>query len=169
MPLEWIEFGGVKYPKHEGIGNAAQWIMPLAKFYCKGENGLDIGYSKPEWKFPGAFGVEPTIDPEYNAMSLPYQKDGWDFIFSSHCLEHVKENWMNVLDYWLSEIKVGGIMFLYLPHTSQTYWHPKNNRKHIHSFNGDEIRDYLTRMGHNVFVGGCDANHSFVVICERVI
>ena len=168
MGLEFIEFNGQKYPSHESVWGAALWIHALAKFYCKGENGLDIGYSKPEWKLPEAYGVEPTVDPEYHAMNLPFHRFGWDYIFSSHCLEHVKENWYNVLDYWLSAIKVGGILFLYLPHSTQLYWRPENNRKHLYFFSGIEIETYLTKLGHKVFVGGCDANHSFVVICEKV-
>jgi hypothetical protein len=172
MGLNFIEHNGNKYPIHESIGNAAQWIMPLAKHYCKGV-GLDIGYSKEEWKMPGAFGIDNG--ETLNATNIPITRVlanndqiDWDYIFSSHCLEHVKANWYDVLDLWLMRIKVGGIIFLYLPHKSQTYWHPSSNRKHIHSFDGSEIGDYLKSLGHKVFVGGCDANHSFVVICEKI-
>lgn len=166
MSLEFIEHNGIKYPSHEAEGNAAQWIIPMAKRYCKG-NGVDIGCNREEWKFPGSFPIDPSMD-EYDAMDWPDFQYPIDYVFSSHCLEHIKENWYNVLDYWLSKIKVGGIIFLYLPHKSQTYWHPSSNRKHIHSFDGDEIGEYLRNLGHRVFVGGCDANHSFVVICEKV-
>jgi hypothetical protein len=172
MGLNFIKHNGLEYPEHEARGNAARWIMPLAQYYCIG-NGLDIGYSKDEWKMPGAFGIDNGVD--WNALRVPIQrvlvnndKIDWDYIFSSHCLEHVKENWYEVLDLWLMRIRVGGILFLYLPHKSQTYWHPSSNRKHIHSFDGSEIGDYLKSLGHKVFVGGCDANHSFVVICEKV-
>lgn len=167
MPLEFIEHQGNLYQHHESIGNAMQWILPLAKYYCKGV-GLDLGYYKEDWKFPGAIGVDPAIDYRYDAMCLPPSFDEYDFIVTSHMLEHVKENWNIVLDYWLSKIKIGGILFMYLPHKSQTYWHPSSNRKHVHSFDGSEIGDYLRSLGHKVFVGGCDHNHSFVVICEKV-
>ena len=162
--LEFINYKGIDYPIHESEGNAAQWIIPLAKRYCNGV-GFDIGYSKEAWMFPSAIGIEPTIDPAYDAMRLPDMQV--DYIFSSHCLEHVKENWYNVLDYWLSKIKEGGILFLYLPHEKQLYWNTSSNRKHIHSFNGIEIGNYLRELGHKVFIGGCDANHSFTVICEK--
>lgn len=165
MLLELINFKGETYPIHEAEGNAAQWIIPLAKRYCKGK-GFDIGYSKEAWMLPGAIGIEPTIDAQWDAMRLPDMKV--DFIFSSHCLEHVRENWYNVIDYWLTKLRDGGIMFLYLPHKSQLYWHPSSNRKHIHSFDGTEILDYLHSLGHKTILGGCDANHSFVVICEKI-
>lgn len=168
--MKTVNCEGVEYLVHESEGNAARWIMPMAQYYCKGAWGLDIGCSKPEWKFPNAIPVDPLLPNEFNkndAMNLPESSTGWDYIFSSHCLEHVKENWMNVLDYWLTKIKVGGILFLYLPHASQNYWQPRNNRKHIHSFTGQEINDYLLSLGHQSFVSGVDMNHSFTVICEK--
>ncbi len=165
MPLNFISHNGNKYPDFQSLGGASLWIRPLAQYYCKG-NGLDIGYSKEAWMLPNAIGIEPSIDPQWDAMKLPQGE--FDYIHSSHCLEHVNRNVYDVLDYWLSKIKVGGILFLYLPHSSQSYWHPSSNRKHIHSFNGSEIEMYLNDLGHKVWVSGCDFNHSFVVVCEKV-
>lgn len=164
MPLNYITFKDKQYPDWQAQGNAARWIMPLAKHVCIG-TGLDIGYYKEGWMLPGAIGIEPAIDPMYHAMNLPSGQ--FDYIFSSHCLEHVKENWYNVLDYWLTKIKAGGILFLYLPHNSQEYWKPQNNRKYVHSFDGSEIAAYLNHLGHDVFVHGPDFNHSFVLIAEK--
>lgn len=170
MPIEFIEFEGTKYPAHEAIGGAAIWVRAIAQYYCVGEHGLDIGYSKIEWKLPGAFGVEPSIDPEYDAMNLPHRKEGWDYIHSSHCLEHVKENWMTVIDNWMSALRHGGILFLYLPHVSQRYWNTFSNRKHIHQFYGEEIYEYLCSKPYfkHGFKSGVDFNHSFVIVAEKV-
>lgn len=170
MPIEFVEFDGVKYPAHESIGGASLWIRPLAQYYCKGENGIDIGYCKPQWQLPGTFGVEPSINTEYDAMNLPYCEGGWDYIHSSHCLEHVKENWQNVLDNWFSVLKSGGILFLYLPHISQKYWNTQNNRKHVHQFSGDEIWEYVSNQTYfkTGFKSGPDFNHSFVVVIEKL-
>lgn len=164
MPVETIEFNNSEYPKFQSEGNAARWILPLAQHYCIGD-GCDIGFSKKEWKFPNAVGFDESCEDGFHAMNLPNKE--WDYIHSSHCLEHVKENWYNVLDYWLTKIKVGGILFLYLPHKSQEYWLPKNNRKHIHSFDGSEITEYLKSLGHIVFCGGVDMNNSFAIVCEK--
>lgn len=183
MPLNLITFKGKSYPIHQTIGGASLWIRPLAQYYCTGR-GLDIGYYKEKWMLPGAIGIEPTIDHRYHAMQLPDNKPGaimppkdailsadnstgWDFIHSSHCLEHVKENYCNVLDYWLSKIKTGGMLFLYLPHKSQSYWNVDSNRKHVHQFTGKEIKRYLTGLGHKVYLSGIDHNNSFVVIVEK--
>jgi len=165
MPLNFIEFNGKSYPSHQAIGGASLWVRPLAQYYCEG-NGLDVGYYKEKWMLPGAIGIEPSIDSKYHAMHLPIGE--FDYIHSSHCLEHVKENWCNVLDYWLSKIKIGGILFLYLPHKSQEYWQVWSNRKHVHEFEGCEIEVYLKKLGHKVYVSGVDYNNSFVVICEKM-
>ena len=161
--MEFIDFKGHSYLKLQSEGNAARWIMPLAQYYCKGV-GLDIGASKREWAMPNAMCIDPSLN-EWDAMNIPVEQQ--DYIFSSHCLEHIKENWMNVLDYWLTKIKDGGILFLYLPHSSQEYWKPENNRKHVHSFSGDEIRDYLRRLGYDPYLTPVDYNNSFAVICEK--
>ena len=65
-------------------------------------------------------------------------------------------------------IRVGGIMFLYLPDKSQTYWRSESNRKHIHEFKPRMLYGYLKALGHEVYVSGVDHNNSFVVICEKV-
>lgn len=169
--MKTVNCEGVDYLAHEAEGNAARWIMPLAQYYCKGV-GVDIGYSKDEWKMPGAYGIDNG--ETWNATNIPIRrvlanddKIEWDFIFSSHCLEHVAANLYETLDHWVDRIKVGGILFLYLPHASQNYWQPRNNRKHVHSFTGHEIEQYLKGLGHQVFVSGVDMNHSFTVICEK--
>jgi len=165
MPLNFITHQNKKYPSWQAEGNAARWILPLSQYHCIGK-GYDIGYSKEAWMLPGAIGIEPSIDAQWDAMKLPSGEV--DYIFSSHCLEHVQRNWYDVIDYWLSKIRIGGILFLYLPHASQSYWHPSSNRKHIHSFNGSEIEAYLDGLGHKVYVSGPDFNNSFVVVCEKV-
>jgi hypothetical protein len=74
-----------------------------------------------------------------------------------------------VLHYWCSNIKPGGTLFLYLPDYSQEYWRPWNNRKHIHVFTPDVIKDAMVALGlTNVFVSGVDLNNSFMAIGEVV-
>ncbi len=168
MPIETISFDGIKYPALQGKGGAAIWCRAFAKEVLHGY-GLDVGYSKEAWILPGAIGIEPSIDPTYDAMHLPDKKDGWDYIHASHSLEHIKESWPNVLDYWISKLKTGGVLFLYLPHISQKYWNIDSNRKHIHQFDGSEIKQYLTNKTpmRNIFVTGVDLNNSFIVIAEK--
>lgn len=180
MPIEIIHSGGETYPAFQASHNSARFILPFAKEICKGE-GLDIGCGKREWAFPGAYCIDPALDAEsvakelqgrphhgtngYHAMSLPEGKQ-WDYIFSSHCLEHL-DRWVDTLDYWYENLKRGGAIFLYLPDYSQDYWRPWKNRKHIHVFTPEIINDYLQSKYVKVMVSGVDLNNSFCAIGEK--
>lgn len=173
--METIEYKGEHYPQFQASGHASRFAIPFALEVCKG-NGLDVGYGKSEWKFPGAHGVDSAVFNSYgaDAMCLPLQLAddgrtpmGWDYIFSSHCLEHLP-NWVEALDHWYDRLKVGGTLFLYLPDYSQVYWRPYNNRKHIHCLTPTIIADYLDDKGYmKVFVSGIDLNNSFICIAEK--
>ena len=47
--MEVIKYKNETYPYFQSIGNASQFAIPYAKFFCKG-NGYDIGFCKDEWK-----------------------------------------------------------------------------------------------------------------------
>jgi len=161
--LETIEFNHKKYLKFQSQGNAAQFAIPYAKYVCKGY-GVDVGCSKPEWAFPGANLVDPSIN-EYNALNFPYKN--LDYIFSSHCLEHIP-NWVDVMDYWYNKLKPRGVLFLYLPDYSQEYWRPWNNKKHLNIFTPNILKDYMLHKGYiNIFKSQTDLNNSFMILAEK--
>jgi len=155
------------YPKFQAEGNAAQFAIPFAKHFCFGD-GVDVGCAKQEWAFPGAMLIDPKIDSRYHAMNIPVEN--LDYVFSSHCLEHVND-WIGVLDYWTSKLVVGGVMFLYLPDFSQTYWRPWSNRKHKHCLTPEIVSSYFidNELYTKVYVSGIDLNNSFVVVAEKMI
>lgn len=160
-----IEFNGINYPKFQSEGNAAQFAIPFAKYFCSGK-GLDIGCMHKQWAFPGAWPIDKNFPDEYDAFNLP---DGlFDYIFSSHCLEHLND-WVAALDYWTTKISSGGVIFLYLPHYSQEYWRPWNNRNHLHSLHGEVLRDYFEskRSYNNIIVTGHDLNSSFYIVAAK--
>lgn len=164
--MELISFNGKVYPKFQSIGNAAQFAIPYAKHFCNGI-GVDVGCNNLDWKFPGAFPIDPEIDKRYHAMKFPDTHQELDYVFSSHCLEHIP-NWVDVLDYWVSKLKVGGTLFLYLPDYSQEYWRPWNNRKHINIFTTKIIKDYLIHKNFiNIFESGVDLNNAFMVVGQK--
>ena len=162
--IETIHFKGETFPMFQAQGNAAQFALPFAKKVCKG-TGFDIGFCKLEWKFPGAVGIDLCVDDEYNAFNLPDYTV--DYIFSSHCLEHLN-SWVSALEYWVSRLKPGGVLFLYLPHKTQKYWRPYYNRKHIHSLDPELIQEFLTDLNmKNIFISSYDLNNSFYVIAVK--
>lgn len=163
--IETIEFKDKIYPALQSKGFAAKFAFPFAFELLEGI-GFDIGYSREVWKYPDAIGIEPTINPQFDAMNLPAMTV--DYIFSSHCLEHIPD-WVGVLDYWQTKIREGGILFLYLPSPEQEYWKPWNNRKHVNNLSPKLLKEYLTDRGwKKIFVTeGYDLNHSFYAVAEK--
>lgn len=189
--IETINYNVKEYPQFQSQGFAAQFAIPFARHVCKGV-GLDIGCNREEWKLPGSIAVDPVISIGFDATNLPKHTDlksitfsekeseamrflfksvefGYDYIFSSHCLEHLP-NWVSVLDYWIENIKPGGTLFLYLPDYSQEYWRPWNNRKHLNVLTPVIIRDYFMSTGKltKIFVSGIDLNNSFIAMAEVI-
>jgi len=165
MSIDTIQHQGKEYPRLQSEGFAAQFAWPFAKKMCRG-HGLDIGCNRPDWAFPGAVMIDPNIDPKTNAYDLPSEL--YDYIFSSHCLEHLPD-WVGALDHWLTRLRVGGVIFLYLPHYDQTYWRPWYNRKHINVMQADHLQAYFESRNLNkiMITPGHDLNHSFYAIAEK--
>lgn len=162
--IKTVTFKGRSYPEFQAQGNASQFAIPFAKHVCEGI-GYDIGCCKKEWAFPGAIAIDLEFDDAWDANNLPLEEV--DYIYSSHCLEHVPD-WVETLYYWRDKLKVGGTLFLYLPHYSQEYWRPWNNRKHLHVLTPECIGDMMKDIGFsNVFVGNRDLNDSFMVMGEK--
>ena len=164
--IDIIRYKDHIYPKFQSEGNAAQFAIPYAKHVCKGY-GADVGCNRREWAFPGSIMIDPELCSAYDALNFPESAINLDYIFSSHCLEHL-QNWVSVLDYWNSRLKPGGTLFLYLPDYSQVYWRPWNNRKHVNIFTPSILKDYLEdRQFINIFTSGVDLNNAFMVMAQK--
>jgi len=162
--IETIEFKGKEYPKFQSIGFASQFAFPFAQHVCKGD-GYDIGCMKPEWSFPGSQPIDLSFPDGFHATNLP--RKNVDYIFSSHCLEHILD-WVTVMDYWYDTLKEGGVLFIYLPSYSQEYWKPWNNRKHYNILSPEIVKDYMIDRGYKkVYVSEIDLNNSFMCMGEK--
>jgi len=107
------------YPDYLNKGNAMAWIEERALSVCKGR-GLDIGAGS--FPLKGSISIDKTAGCD--AHQLGQFSDGsLDFVFSSHCLEHL-ESPLDALRLWTSKLKPGGVLFLYLPHPDMEDWHP---------------------------------------------
>ena len=156
---EVFEYHGGLYPSYLKTGNAARFITPMALEFCKGE-GLDVGAGK--WPLPNAKPIDLAIG--LNAMAFPPPHRQWDFIFSSHCLEHLPDP-VKALEYWKTHIKPGGVLFLYLPHPDMRYWRPQFCRKHLHLFWPVDMAELLRDLGFvNVIHSERDLAWSFAVV-----
>lgn len=151
------EYKGSLYPDYLKTGNAAQHVIATAQHFCKGE-GIDVGAGK--WPFPGALPFD--IARGQDAMELPDRT--FDFVFSSHCLEHVR-NPVAALEHWVDHLRPGGTLFLYLPHPDMAYWLPQTCRKHLHSWRPSDMAQVLRDLGlSNVIHSERDLAWSFAVV-----
>lgn len=152
-----FEYKGTLFPEYLKHGNACQFIAPAALHFCKG-SGLDVGGGK--WPLAGAQPVDSLHGRD--AMQLPEGK--FDYVFSSHCLEHIP-NPIAALEHWATRLRPGGVLFLYLPHPDMTYWLPQNCRKHLHSWLPRQMVRIVKDIGfENVISSERDLAWSFAVV-----
>ncbi len=161
--MNTFEYMGRRYPFYLKEGNACSFCLPFASQFCHG-SGLDVG-GYNSWVFPGATAVNTTLQNGFDAMHLP--EGEYDYIFSSHTLEHVPD-YVGALEHWKERLKTGGVLFLYLPHPDMEYWRPENNRKHLHLFYPDDLAKVLTKLGYRqVLASERDLYWSFCVVAFK--
>lgn len=141
-PEKLYEYKGRLYPEYLRNWNAQGYVQQFALFFCEGK-GLDIGAGK--WPLPGAMAIDIGKD---DARNVPECKtgQGWDYIFSSHCLEHIG-NPIVALEHWIDRLAPGGCLFVHLPHPDMKYWKPQNCRKHLHTWRPEDMREIFADLG----------------------
>lgn len=159
------EYRGALYPEYLRQGNACQHIAATAAWFCRGR-GVDVGASR--WPLAGSVPVDLVGGGD--AYALPVADGdvgGWDYIFSSHCLEHLVDP-VTALEHWRDRLRPGGVLFLYLPHPLMTYWLPQNCRKHRHSWEPYVMARLVSDLGfRNVIHSERDLAWSFSVVGFR--
>ena len=121
VPGGWI-YEEKFYPDYLTVGGNTYAVCRTALKYCKGE-GLDIGASY--WPLLGSTPIDTETGPGIGNNIEDISDNSQDYVFSSHCLEHI-QYWEEALDIWIKKIKTGGILFLYLPHPTCKLWHMSN-------------------------------------------
>lgn len=151
------EYQGELYPEFIKHGNAAQFVAPYFLQFCKGE-GLDVGCGA--WPLPGAIPVD--LREGGDALNLPAGQ--WDYIASSHCLEHLNDP-VAALEHWRLRLKFGGVLFLNLPHPDMRYWRPQFCKKHRHLFWPKDTAELVRDLGfEKVIHSERDLSWSFQVV-----
>lgn len=116
------KFEGRFYPDYLTVGGTSHVIERTALKYCKGI-GLDIGAGY--WPLPGSTPIDLTRGPGMTRILSDIPTASQDYVFSAHTLEHIAD-WIPELDKWVSKLRAGGHLFLYLPHPDCGLWHPRN-------------------------------------------
>lgn len=139
-------------------GNATSFIKDKALTFCKGD-GIDFGAGK--WCLPGAIPVDHST---YFTIE-DFDPNSLDFVYSSHCLEHIV-SWKVILRGLIDKIKINGIIFLYLPHeiSPWTGW-----RKHKWVPDCDIIANAFSEMGILLIEGSStpDKYQSFYMVGKK--
>ena len=162
-----IQFKHQFVPSYVAAGQHSRFIMPVAQEFCKGK-GLDIGCNRPEWAMPGARPIDLLFNDPYDAYNLPNEE--FDYIFSSHCLEHL-EDYDAAIVHWTERLKTDGTLFLYLPHPDCLYWQPNEmpTKRHIHTFTPLVIRELLHHHGYyDILYSDRDLAYSFAVTGKKL-
>ncbi len=166
VPGGWV-YEDEFYPDYLTMGGNSFAIRRIALKYCKGQ-GIDIGAGY--WPLPGSTPIDPEQGPGVANKLEDIPNNSQNYVFSSHCLEHILE-WEKALDTWISKIKPCGILFLYLPHPSCKLWHISNpvmGAAHKWVPTPETIYNALKSRGLRVINrdGGPDHFYSFY-ICAR--
>lgn len=127
-------------------------IVPgLVAQYCTGQ-GLEIGAglipycSRSNTTFLDKnFGIKEATenaDIIADAWEIPRPDESFNFVFSSHVLEHMP-NAIRALKEWIRVLKPGGVVFTMLPHAERTIdkHRPVTSLVHL-------IQDYENGIGH---------------------
>ncbi|MEI6414678.1 MAG: methyltransferase domain-containing protein [Pseudomonadota bacterium] len=150
------------YPGYLERGDAAAFCLYHARRYCQGR-GIDVGAGR--FPFPGARAIEDR--PEENAYRLAEADQSLDYVFSSHCLEHLT-HWQDALIEWHRVLKSGGILYLYLPHPACQMWRPECLHHHVWQPEPDCLASHLEGMGFELIEGSLfpDAYLSFYLVAR---
>jgi SAM-dependent methyltransferase len=155
------------YPDYLFVGGASFAIRRTALKLCRG-TGLDIGAGL--WPLPGAIAVDLERGPGAGRALADFPAQSQDFVFSSHCLEHISA-WEAALREWVGKLKPGGRLFLYLPHPTCGIWRPGSpfvGDGHKWAPTPEVIKASVLQLGGRILAhdDGPDPMESFFVCAE---
>jgi SAM-dependent methyltransferase len=113
---QYIEYK--KYPYYFLVGNASSYCLEEADLYCDGK-GVDVGGSI--FPLKNARVIENNL--EENALNIIENNDSLDFVFSSHCMEHLdlEEQGLFFKEVY-RVLKPNGIFYVYMPIMNASFW-----------------------------------------------
>jgi len=163
-----VVYYGRFYPAYLTGGDAKRFIEQKALKWCKGY-GIDVGAGK--WPLPGAIPVDKTRTEDAYHLDR-FADESLDFVFSSHCLEHLRF-WRSALALWVSKLKIGGILFLYVPHPDMKLWHPREpwvGTGHKWIVKPEKLLPFLKHLGLEIIETQTEPDdyYSWYVVARRV-
>ena len=147
-------------------------LRPLVRTYCTGQ-GLEIGPGKSPYcdpattlfldKFTDTRDGTPAPDIISDANVIPKPAETFDYIVSSHVLEHM-QNTIATLKEWERVLKKDGILFLVLPHGDRTFdRHREKTTLEHHISDYDKLTDEYDHSHNEEIKKGWSKNEDFDV------
>ena len=163
MRIAYFRLGG--RPKKQGETSKAGQRRTKEKLferYCNGR-GLDIGFGGDLFT-PNCVGWDFEHGDAQYLKRIPDTK--FDFVYSSHTLEHMTEPDISLKNWW-RVLKSGGFLILYVPHrdlyekrkTLPSRWNP--DHKHFFLPDKDEEPDTI---GITALIGRSLSNFEIVYV-----
>jgi SAM-dependent methyltransferase len=115
--------------------------------YLRGE-GMDIGVGSDPLRVPRGT-VRPWDRRDGQFLEGVYN-ESFDFVYSSHCLEHMRDVEI-ALNNWTRVLRPGGFLYIVVPDYmayEKATWPSRFNRDHKHSFSLDIHRLTVNRTNH---------------------
>ena len=157
--------------------NEAEKIYPKIKKYLTGKI-VDIGCGDQKVT-EDALGVDRVNHPcvnlctddicELYADPFIASKIPFDTVFSSHCLERLRDDY-RAISSWIRLIKVGGTIILYLPDARK--YDNISNPEHLHSYEFQVFLRWIEEFN-GIKVAECgedfgEDRYSFFVVLEKL-
>ena len=146
-------------------------VRGRVRSYCAGQ-GVDLGCGS-EKIVPSAVSVDGRrqVNPDHVmdiSGGLAFRNAQFDYVFSSHALEHLRPTPGEILPEWWRILKPGGHLILYLPH-KLLYRQP--NPEHLHEFTPKDITPVIRRLGgvviRNQTESGSNQFYSFLIVARK--
>lgn len=146
--------------------------------FIQGGRGLDLGCGHDKI-MPDAIGINlnyggqgDKADFWFNCNErLPTPDAHWDYVYSSHLLEHLTPEPTDLLSHWWEKIRLGGHLIIHLPHKDM---YLEENPEHLRMWGTEEIRDMMLLLPqsqlvlvHTDDVSADPARYSFLVVAQK--
>lgn len=168
----------------------ADKALPLIANLLEGKRVLDLGCGEKK-VVPWAVGVDDcsehtTLKPDVTAkigypdrvaflakmksLGLPGEA-GWDCVFSSHSLEHLREPIGETLWWWFSLVKPEGNLILFVPDETRYVYDPKipqaRNPAHKHLLVSTVVAWHLLQVTGARIAKKQDVDYSTLFVVEK--
>uniref|UniRef100_A0A914PFI4 Methyltransferase type 11 domain-containing protein n=1 Tax=Panagrolaimus davidi TaxID=227884 RepID=A0A914PFI4_9BILA len=119
-------------------------------------NGTKTGYKKSELRY--SKGGYLNVDVVASGDKLPFKNESYDFVISSHAIEHFFDP-IKTIEEWFRVIKINGYIFMTIPHKERTFDRLKNRTT---------LNELLLRHNGTYYDGPDDGHHN-IWITEDVM